>query len=72
MLFVFSTQVLIRHMWQLKTVVFLHWCLICALLLSMLKNIFYVRKCNKTQGCMKEAFKIYFTNFELKKYLHLG
>ncbi len=23
---------LIRHLWQLKTVVFLHWCLICAVL----------------------------------------
>ncbi len=29
----FSTPVLIRHLWQLKTVVFLHWCLLCALLL---------------------------------------
>jgi len=29
MLFIFSTPVLIRHLWQLKTVVFLHWCLIC-------------------------------------------
>ncbi len=29
MLFIFSTLVLIRHQWQLKTVVFLHWCLIC-------------------------------------------
>jgi len=25
---------LIRHLWQLKTVVFLHWCLICTVLLS--------------------------------------
>jgi hypothetical protein len=23
-----------RHLWQLKTVVFLHWCLICAVLLD--------------------------------------
>ncbi len=30
MLFIFSTPVLIRHLWQLKTVVFLHRCLICA------------------------------------------
>jgi hypothetical protein len=29
----FSTPVLIRHLWQLKTIVFLHWCLLCALLL---------------------------------------
>ncbi len=34
MSFIFSTPVLIRHLWQLKTVVFLHWCLICALQLS--------------------------------------
>ncbi len=27
--FIFSTTVSIRHLWQLKTVVFLHWCLIC-------------------------------------------
>ncbi len=25
----FLTPVLIRHLWQLKPVVFLHWCLIC-------------------------------------------
>jgi hypothetical protein len=30
MLFSFSTPELIRNMWQLKTAVFLHWCLICA------------------------------------------
>jgi hypothetical protein len=30
MLFIFSTPELIRNLWQLKTVVFLHWCLICA------------------------------------------
>ncbi len=29
MKFIFSMPVLIRHLWQLKTVVFLHWCLIC-------------------------------------------
>jgi hypothetical protein len=29
----FLTTVLIRHLWQLKTVVFLHWCLIRAVLL---------------------------------------
>jgi hypothetical protein len=28
MLFIFSTPVLIRHLQQLKTVIFLHWCLI--------------------------------------------
>ncbi len=32
MLFIFSTPVLIRHLWQLKTVIFLHWCLMHAVL----------------------------------------
>ncbi len=36
MLFVFSTSVLIRHLWQLKAVVFLHLCMTCALLLTWL------------------------------------
>ncbi len=34
----FSTQILIRYLWQLKTVVFLHWCLICAVLLQYSTN----------------------------------
>ncbi len=33
MLFIFSTPVLIRHLWQLKTVAFLHGCLIRTVLL---------------------------------------
>jgi hypothetical protein len=34
MLFMLSTPMLIRHLWKLKTVIFLHWCLIHALLLT--------------------------------------
>jgi hypothetical protein len=34
MLFIFSTPVLNRHLWQLKTVDFLHWCLMLAILLA--------------------------------------
>ncbi len=30
MLFIFSTPELIRNLWQLKTAIFLHWCLIFA------------------------------------------
>ncbi len=30
MLFIFSTPELIRHLWQLRTIVFLHQCLICS------------------------------------------
>ncbi len=36
MKFIFSTPVLIRHLWQLKTVVFRHWCLILTVTLSPL------------------------------------
>ena len=34
MLFIFSTPELIRNLWQLKTAVFLHWCLIRVVPLS--------------------------------------
>ncbi len=34
----FSTPVSIRHQWQLNTVVFQHWCLICAVLLATKNN----------------------------------
>jgi hypothetical protein len=39
----FSTPVLIRHLWQLKTVVFLHWCLMCAVPLSGTPYVTLVR-----------------------------
>jgi len=29
MKFIFSTPVFIKHLWQLKTAIFLHWCLTC-------------------------------------------
>ena len=39
MLFIFSTPVFIRHLWQLKTIVFLQWCLIRSFLLqTFVKN----------------------------------
>ncbi len=38
MLFIFSTPVLIRHLWHLKKVVFLHWGLIWAVPLAKLTN----------------------------------
>jgi hypothetical protein len=31
MLLIFSTSELIRNLQQLKTAVFLHWCLVCAI-----------------------------------------
>jgi hypothetical protein len=41
-LFIFSTPVLIRNLWQPETVVFLHWRLICDVLLS--ENLLYPAK----------------------------
>ncbi len=34
----FSTTELIKNLWQLKTAVFLHWCLICAVPLTLHKS----------------------------------
>jgi hypothetical protein len=50
MLFVFSTPVLIRHLWQLQIVVFLQWCLICALqlLLSANREILFYSFCQSS------------------------
>jgi hypothetical protein len=41
MLLIFSTPVLIRHLWQLKTVVFPHWCQICAVLFKSQSEMSY-------------------------------
>ncbi len=38
-----SSQMLIRHLWQLKTVVFSHWCLICVVLLVLLMQGTFVK-----------------------------
>ncbi len=42
----FSMPVLIKHLWQLETVVFLHWCLIRAVLLP--KQCYVSKKVAKT------------------------
>ena len=55
MLIIFSTPVLIRHLWKLKTVVFLHWRLICTVLL--LKNHPVWPPCAKL-GNPKQQLKI--------------
>ncbi len=36
---IFNTRVDFRNLWQLKTAVFLHWCLIRGVPLSKLKNV---------------------------------
>jgi hypothetical protein len=44
-MFFFSVPVLIRHLWQLKTFVFLHWCLICTVLLKFNDILQRLQKC---------------------------
>ncbi len=47
MLLILSTPVLIRHLWLLKTVVFLHWCLVHTV---PPKTIFAVRSRGTSEG----------------------
>jgi hypothetical protein len=47
MLFNSSTQVLIRHLWELKTVVFLHLCLISGFKIEQ-RALTYMNKCWNT------------------------
>ncbi len=67
MLFIFSTQVLIIHLWQLKTVVFLHWCLMhivlldCTVLLKFDLNAQQIKQ-NKTLGCNFRHDTIYYNH----------
>ncbi len=60
--FIFSTPVLTRHLWQLKTAVFLHWCLICANCKSNYNKLAYFQQgpdiiklfwCNLSQNWRK-------------------
>jgi hypothetical protein len=61
-LFIFSTPVLIKHLWQLKTVVVLHWCLIrTVLLFTFLKHA--VPFC---QGFMAQASQVGSVIIEVK------
>ncbi len=52
MLFIFSTPELIRNLWQLKTAVFPHWCLICALPLFT----FFKVRCSITKDLCSDHF----------------
>jgi hypothetical protein len=52
-LFIFSTPVLIRHLWQLKTVVFLNWCLKFAILLEIMCLVIF------TYGIMQSSKRSY-------------
>ncbi len=55
----FLTPVLIRHLWQLETVVFLHWCLLCAILLRKIDhcatNIFFSERTSSSMSSYKPS-----------------
>ncbi len=57
MWFIFTVPLLIRHLWQFKTFVFLHWCLLLAILffLRMFCKFHFYKKV-----CFKKAMKNYF------------
>jgi hypothetical protein len=62
MLFIFSMSMLIRHLWQLETFVFLHWCLIRALLFT--NNVKKVLEQGQSKGLrLKKNFKIILNKF---------
>jgi hypothetical protein len=50
MFFIFSTPVLIRHQWHLKTVVFLYWCLVHTVPFGQLDILSTNVKSNKGKG----------------------
>jgi hypothetical protein len=51
MLFIFSTPVLIRHLWRFKTVLFLHQCLIRTVLLTVTLLVLMYSPTNITITC---------------------
>ncbi len=57
MLFIFSTPVIIRHLWQLKTIVFLHWCLIRTVLLHETINLVPKKKMNQYLGLARHHLR---------------
>jgi hypothetical protein len=57
---VFSTPVFIRHLWQLKTVFFMHWCLLCAVLLALIEENFQGANSLAYYVMMKYYWRRYF------------
>ncbi len=68
MLFIVSTQVLIRHLWQPKTVVFLHWCVIYAVLLINFVHCQSEIILNKTEIVILVLVKVSFKTVIGKRY----
>ncbi len=68
MLSIFSTPVFIRRLWQLKTAVFLHWCLKCVLFCDFSLN----KSCETSLGPMLppggRTWQLIYPNWSLKIY----
>jgi hypothetical protein len=63
----FFSPVLIRHLWQLETVVFLHWCLILALLLKKHCQSIYFKSKGSNVGV--SYYKMIMTFYVMSCYL---
>ncbi len=66
MLIIFSTPVLIRHLWQLKTVVFLHWWSNMGCPIKLIEGIALIKfenivSCNQVSLKKKEEKKLELT-----------
>ena len=57
MSFNISMPVLIRHLWQLKTVVFIHWCLICRVLFDEALCFFFLCSLGKAVTNMTQPIE---------------
>ncbi len=64
MLFIFLTPMLIRHLWQLKTVVFLHWSQLC---IVPLRNYMLTPKIIVYKGTAKSAKILFFKSEFIKR-----
>ncbi len=63
MLFIFSMPVLIRHLWLLKTVVFLHWCLICSVYWPFLCFLSFHWIIKNVENCLNNNIYSYLETF---------
>ncbi len=52
---IFSALVLIRHLWQLKAVVYWHWCLIGAVLLKIIISFCKISYLNEEIRCTESS-----------------
>ena len=72
MQFIFSTPVLIRHLWQLETLVFLHWCIILAVLLIKQRHRFVIAGLAFCQPVFSNFQPIQYLRARVRAYLQRG